>query len=96
MSYAGAGAGAAAAQAAIAQAVRASGAIVRVKPEAFLKILSRSEEPLVVTAPGGVFKKHFQYMTAYKGLIFHAQSPTPLSFSMSVETVAAEKIWIPA
>ncbi len=95
MGYAGAGAGVAAAQAAIAQAVRASGAIVRVKPEAFIKILSRSEEPLIVTAPGGVFKKNFQYLTGYKGLIFHTQSPEPLSLPMHAETVAAEKIWIP-
>jgi hypothetical protein len=96
MGYAGAEASTVAAQAAIAQAIRASGAIIRVKPEAFLKLLSRSEEPLVVTAPGGVFKKHFQYLTGYKGLIFHAQSPEPLAFSMRVEIVAAEKIWIPA
>jgi hypothetical protein len=91
-----AGAEATAVQAAIAQAVKASGAIVRVRPEAFMKILSRSEQPLVVTAPGGIFRKNHQYLTGYKGLVFFTQSPTPLSFSMSVETVAAEKIWIPA
>ena len=97
MVYVGtAGAETAAIQAAIVQAVKASGAIVRVKPEAFMTLLSRSEKPLVITAMGGVFKKNHQYLSAYKGFVFFTQSPEPLAFSMHVETVSAERIWIPA
>ena len=50
MSYAAGAAGAGAAAAAIAQAIKASGAIVRVEPADFMTILSRSHEPLVVLA----------------------------------------------
>ena len=51
----GAAAGAAAAAAAIAQAINASGAIVSVEPKDFKIILSKSDDPLVVMATGGVF-----------------------------------------
>ncbi len=50
-------AGAAAEAAAIAQATKASGAIVRVEPPDFMTILSKTEKPLVVMAQGGVITK---------------------------------------
>jgi hypothetical protein len=95
MAFSGAHAGAAAAAAAIAQAIKASGAIVKVKPEVFMSVVSRSAEPLVIVSQGGIFKKQYQYLTGYKGFVFHAQSSEPLRFSMHVEQMAAEKIWIP-
>jgi hypothetical protein len=95
MAYAGGAAGGAAAYAAVAQAIKASGAIVRVEPEDFIKILSKSKDPLVVTAKGGVFKANYQYLTGYKGLVFFTRSPTPLMLSGSAEVVASKQIWIP-
>ncbi len=89
------GAEAAAYAAAIAQAIKASGAIVSVEPEAFIKLISRIEKPAVVTAPGGVFKKNFQYLTAYKGLFFFTKSPESLMLPGGTEIIAAKKIWIP-
>ena len=47
------GSAAVAAAAAIAQAIKASGAIVRIEPDGFLKILSKSNKPLVVMVKGG-------------------------------------------
>ena len=91
----GATAGAAAAAAATAQAIKASGAIVRVEPNVFLLLLSKAVKPLVVMAEGGLFRKTYQYLTAYKGLIFFTKSPTPLQFSGDVELIAAKTIWIP-
>ena len=81
--------------AAMVNAMRASGVIVRVRPEDFLALLRRVEEPLVVTAQGGVFSKNYQYLTSYKGLAFYAKSSTPLMLPRNVETVLAERIWIP-
>jgi hypothetical protein len=49
--------GAAAAAAAIAQAIKASGVIVRVESEDFLGILTRQREPLVVHATGGIYAR---------------------------------------
>ncbi len=89
------GAEGAAAAAAIAKAVKASGAIVRVEPQDFMAILSRSQAPLVVTAPGGLFSAKYHYLTSYKGLAFFTKSSEPLMLGGNVELVQAGKIWIP-
>jgi hypothetical protein len=90
-----AGSSAASAAAAVAQANKASGAIVRVEPLDFQAILSRVEEPLVVTAEGGFFGVNYQYLTAYKGLIFFTKTRTPLNLPAKAEIIQAQKIWIP-
>ena len=92
----GATVGVAAGAAAITQAIKASGAIVRVEPGDFMTIISRSEDAVVVVAEGGFFKKSVQYLTSYKGLAFYTKSPTPLSLPGSVEVIAAKHIWIPS
>jgi hypothetical protein len=56
---------AAAAAAAVAQAIKASGAIVRVEPDDFLSILRRQQEPLVVHATAGFFSTSFLYLSSY-------------------------------
>ena len=81
--------------AAIANAVKASGVIVRVTPENFAVILGRIENPLVVHATGGVFKTNYQYLTSYKGLAFYTKSNEPLALPFSAEVVAAKGIWMP-
>lgn len=90
----GAGAGAAAAAAAV-QAIKASGVIVRVEPDAFQRILEHSEEPLVVTAGAGLFGRDHAYLTSYKGLAFYTKSDDEIPLPGSVELVRAKSIWIP-
>jgi hypothetical protein len=92
----GAGGSEAAIYAAIAQAVKASGVIVHVEPDDFIKILTRAKDPLVVTAKGGAFKKNYQYLTGYKGLAFFTKAPEPLMLPGGAEVVSAKQIWIPA
>ena len=87
---------AAAAAAAIAQAIKASGVIVRVEPGDFLAILEHQEGPLVVHATGGFFNTNYQYLTSYKGLAFFTKSDTPMNLPAGTELVQAKKIWIPA
>jgi hypothetical protein len=84
-----------AAQAAIANAIKASGVVVRLEAGDFMAILKRIDEPLVVAGMGGVFRKHFRYLTSYKGLAFFTTSETQLLFPSRVEMVRAKKIWIP-
>ncbi len=60
--------GGAAAAAAINEAIKASGAIVQVKPEQFLELLSKIELPLVVTAKTSFFVTRYKYLTSYKGI----------------------------
>lgn len=91
----GAGAGAAAAQAAIAQAIRASGVLVRLEPEEFRKILNRAKAPLVVVAEGGIFTDNYQYLMSYKGLAFFTKASEPLEMPADAELLAADRIWIP-
>jgi hypothetical protein len=96
MSAGGAAAGAgAAAAAAIAQAIKASGVLVRVEPAEFLQILYRQKEPLVVHAVGGFFRTSYQYLTSYKGLAFYSKSREPLDLPSGCELVTAGSIWIP-
>ncbi len=98
MAYAGGAAGgsAAAAAAALANATKASGAIIKVNPENFQKIIGKSEPCVVVIAKGGIFKKHYQYITNYRGFFFYTKSSQVMSFSSGVEIVYADKIWIPS
>jgi hypothetical protein len=89
-------AGAAAAAAAIAQAIRASGAIVSVEPNEFMNLLRRQKSPpLVVKSTGGFFSTKHQYLMSYQGLIFHSKSPMPIDLPPSCEIIEARKIWVP-
>ncbi len=88
-------AGAAAAAAAIANAIKASGVVVRVEPNDFQNLLRKIDQPLVVYAEGGFFTKNYQYLVGYKGLAFFTKSNTPLMLPFGVETVVAQKIWVP-
>jgi hypothetical protein len=92
----GAGAAAAgAAQAAIAQAIKASGTLVRVEPHDFMAVLRRMESPLVIVAEGGVFRKHLRYTTSYRGFVFLTKVPEQLELPRHCETILAREIWIP-
>jgi len=92
----GTAAGAAAVQAAIANAIKASGAIVKVDAEDFLTVMHKTDEPLVVYAATKVFKTSHQYMTAYRGFIFYTKTPEPLMLPNRALVINAKKIWIPA
>lgn len=91
-----AGAGGAAAAAAIAQAIKASGAIVRVEPETFLRLVGRQEEPLVIRASGGFLQARWQYLTSFRGFVFFAKSSDPLPLPGRAEVIEAGKIWVPS
>jgi hypothetical protein len=94
----GASAGATAAAshaAAVAQAIKASGAIVQIQPAEFETLARKAEQPLVVHATGGVFTKHHQYLMGYKGLVFFTKSQTQMNFPLKVEIINANRIWIP-
>jgi hypothetical protein len=81
--------------AAIAQALKASGAIVKLDAYDFQRILERTETPLVVTGKGGFLGRRYQYLTNYKGIFFFADSTEPLSLPSRTEVVSAKHIWIP-
>ena len=86
---------AAAAGAAIANAVKASGTVVRLDPKDFQTILRKVERPLVIYSEGGIFSTNYQYMVSYKGFAFVTKTSAPILLPSDVETVVAKKIWIP-
>jgi hypothetical protein len=90
-----AAAGGAAAAAAIAQAIKASGAIVRVEPDDFRSLLRRHEAPLVVHALGGFLVRKHRYLSSYKGLAFYTQSAEPVELPVRCELVEARSFWMP-
>ncbi len=89
------GGAAAAAAAAVAQAIKASGVLVRVEPEQFTGLVNRQRDPLVVCATGGLLSTNYQYLFSYKGLAFYTKSPDPLPLPTGAEVVTAKSIWIP-
>jgi ABC-type transport system substrate-binding protein len=92
---AAAGGAATVAAEAVAQAIKASGAIVSVESTDFMTILGRVDFPLVVCSESKFLSTKYHYLTAYKGLIFYTKSSTPLMLRPSVELIHAKKIWIP-
>ncbi len=83
------------AAAAIANAIKASGVVVNVKPEDFAAILRRSERPLVITSEGGVFTTSYKYLTSYKGLAFYTKARAPLVLPADAEVIRAQGISVP-
>jgi hypothetical protein len=94
MTYAGSSA-AGAQQAAMVSAVRAMGAIVKLKPEEFRKILHNTENPAVVTAVTRFLGVSYKYLVSYKGLIFYTKSKTELELPSGTELIYADRIWFP-
>ena len=92
---AGAAGGAAAAGVIVAQAIKASGAIVEVQPKDFQSLIDREEKPLVVVSHKGIFKKQYQYLAGCRGIILYTRSQETLRFKGGTEVVQAKKIWIP-
>jgi hypothetical protein len=87
---------AAAGYAAAVQAVKASGAIVRVEPDAFSRLVGKNERPLVIVAEEKVFKTTYKYLVSYGGFVFFTKSAVPLALPGRAEVVAARKIWVPS
>ena len=88
-------ASAAAAATAIANAIKASGAIVNVESTDFMTILAKMDRPLVVYSESKFISTKYHYLTSYKGLIFYTKSEMPLSLRPSTEIIRVKKIWIP-
>lgn len=65
---------------------------VCVKLDDFLRIISQSQEPLVIVTSEGFFTKIYKYVTAYKGFVFFTESLDKLDFASNVEVIYAQSI----
>lgn len=91
----GAAAGAGAHAAAVANAIKASGAIIRVEVDDFIRILKKQDAGLVIHSHGGVFSKSHKYMTSYRGFVFFTKSKEALFLKPGTEVIEATTIWMP-
>ncbi|OHB77509.1 MAG: hypothetical protein A2Z25_12520 [Planctomycetes bacterium RBG_16_55_9] len=73
----------------MAEAIKASGAIVRVEPADFETILNKVDNPLVVYAESKFFSTKYHYLTTYKELIFYTKTTIPLTLRPSAEVIQA-------
>ncbi len=98
MTAAGSTVATAAAAHAIANAIKASGAIIEVDPEVFMLILSRERDnrPLVVAARGGFIKTSYQYLTSHRGFIFSTKSASALMLPGYTDIINSSKVWLPS
>ena len=84
-----------AAHVAIMQAIKASGAIVRLAPPDFERLLGTAESPLVVHSRTSFFGVRYEYLFGHRGLVFYTKSREPIRLPGRAETVEARAIWIP-
>lgn len=92
----GAAAGGAAAAAAINEAIKASGAIVRIESNEFSRLISKMDDALVIEKPsGGFFSSGYKYSTSYKGFIFYCKSKEQITIPSRLEKITAKHIWVP-
>ena len=88
-------AGVAAAQQAIQNAIKASGAIVKIDPDDFSGLIAKMDNALIIEAPAGVFTKVWKYITSYKGFLFYTKTKSRLSVPNRHELIRSRKIWVP-
>jgi hypothetical protein len=91
----GGAAAAGAAAAAVIQAIKSAGAVVRIEPRDFSRLVERQDAPLVVHAPPTMFHRSHRYMCSHKGLCFYAKSPQALTLPGKTELVRASRFWLP-
>jgi hypothetical protein len=89
-------AGAGAAHAAIQQAIKASGAIVRIESKEFSRLISKMDSGLVIESVTHFFGKgYYKYSTSYSGFIFYCKSNEQISVSSRLEKISARSMWFP-
>jgi hypothetical protein len=88
-------ASAAAVAAVIANAIKASGVLVRIEPPDFQSILRKIEQPLIIYSEGGLFSTRYRYLVGYKGLAFYTKASAPIMLPSGAEMIVAKKIWLP-
>jgi len=82
--------------AAVAEAIKATGAIIQVEAAVFAQLAAKEKKPLIVIAKGGFMGKGFKYLMGCRGLIFFAKSSEHLLLPGDAEIISAGKIWLPS
>lgn len=90
------GSAAAAAAHAVNEAIKASGAIVKIDSSEFSRLISRMDDGLVIEKEGGGFlNSHYKYSTSYKGFVFYCKSKEQINVPTRLEKISTRHIWVP-
>ena len=81
--------------AAMMNAIKASGVIVRVEPDTFARLVAKQDEPLVVRHYGGMFKKKWELLAAYRGFVFYTKAVDLPPLPGRTEYIDAEHLSVP-
>ena len=74
-------------------ALGAMGFMVHVEPDAFLRLVAKAEDPLLLHSPGGFMRKH-RWALAHRGYLFW--TATKDMMPLTVETIAVKRLWVPS
>lgn len=76
-------------------ALKMNGVFVKLDPHDFLKLINEKEGLLIVISQVGLFTNHYQYLTSYKGFIFHCKSKEQLPLPSKHEKIWSRSISLP-
>lgn len=77
------------------QATRSFGIITQVGRETFIEIIGRQDKPLILESTGGIFRKHYRYLTSYKGITFFTKCYNAVNLPTNAEIIKVHNIRIP-
>lgn len=77
------------------QALKMSGAFIRIDVQDFQNILRKAENLLVIESKTGIFSNSYMYLTSYKGFICYCKSKEQLAVSGSHEKITATHVSLP-
>jgi len=80
---------------AAARAIKASGAVLKLDPTEFSRILAQTVDPLIVVSPCGYKKRKVKYLVSWKGFVFYCESKEQMVPPKGAVTILADKVWIP-
>jgi len=76
-------------------ALRMSGAFIRIDVQDFQNILHKAEGLLVIESKTGIFSNTFLYLTSYKGFICYCKTKEQLGVPGSHEKIYASQVSLP-
>ncbi len=78
----------------IENAKKAIGSIIVLDQNAFIELVRKSDNPLIIYSPSKFLSQN-KYLMKYKGFTFFTKSKFELKFSNDIELIKANKIILP-
>jgi hypothetical protein len=76
-------------------ALKMNGVFVKLDAKDFLKLINENDDLLIVISETGIFTNQYQYLTSYKGFIFHCKSKEQLPLPSKHEKIWSQSVSLP-